>query len=81
MKKFHADLMQPEPAPASDVPDGHVSVPAEYHDPVPKEEHKAPVKATTKTKKQTNGQKDKLKTAPPNRKPNHPPNKGVVPHE
>ena len=31
MKKFHADLMQPEPEPASDVTDGHVSVPAEYH--------------------------------------------------
>ena len=81
MKKFHADLMQPEPEPASDVPDGHVSVPAEYHDPAPREVHKAPVKTTSKSKKSNGGGKSKLKTCPPNRKPNHPPGQGEISHE
>jgi hypothetical protein len=81
MKKFHADLMQPEPEPANDVPDGHVSVPAEYHDPAPREVHKAPVKTTSKSKKSNGGGKSKLKTCPPNRKPNHPPGQGEIAHE
>lgn len=75
MKKFHADLMQPEPEPPSDTPDGHVSVPAEYHDPAPREEHKAPLKTTPKSKKSSGG-RTKLKTCPPNREPNHPPRQG-----
>jgi hypothetical protein len=72
--------MQPEPEPANDIPDGHVSVPAEYHDPAPKEEHKAPLKTTPKSQK-SGGSKNKLKTCAPNREPNHPPGQGDISHE
>ena len=49
MKKFHANLMHPEPESANDIPDGHVSVPAEYHDPMTKEEHRIITRAYVET--------------------------------
>lgn len=81
MKKFRADLMQPEPEPTNDVSVGHVSVPAEYHDPVPADTHKPAAKTTPKSKKSNSGGKTKLKSCAPNRKPNCPPGQEEITRE